>query len=297
MAALLASSGRSVAVEITVSPTGLQRFATCPEQWRLDHSDQRVDKATSAQVFGVVVHHSLHVLERFGDLTRALQTFDWYWHPQHTAELDVKPVEVWLPFQSYTVLRNKGLAMIENYADLRKDDHSQTLALEQEFRVPLGNDVYLRGVIDRLAVERRKIGNAYVEVLKVVDYKSGQRDTHLRWNMQGSCYARAVRERTFWEAFEEADELWERFKDSPRRFEWMDLGAMAPVDGGMRTEHDDRRVDRAAHMMARCIREEIFPLAVLGSNCKHCPYVDGLCGGLGQADPALDYDLIAQGAS
>jgi hypothetical protein len=88
--------------------------------------------------------------------------------------------------------------------------------------------------------------------------------------------------REFWDGFGEyADEMYERFKNAPRRFDWMDFHEVKHVDGGWRGEIDDNRVIRSANAMGDAVEAGIFQLNISGDTCKFCPYAEAICCGTG----------------
>ncbi len=161
-----------------LSASQLLSWHRCPTQWRLDREVGR-EAATSRSVFGVVVHHAVHVFEREmaagADWTEsrdlAVQTFDYYWHPQNTRLL-TEPVEIWIGHgswqDSYGSLRQRGKEAIRKYCEIWKDDKHQLLSLEHPFEVPvIGTPHTISGFVDRLVVRRRK----RVPILSCDDWK------------------------------------------------------------------------------------------------------------------------------
>lgn len=141
-----------------IHQSDLQSWNRCPQEFFLTRRGSRTDQ-TSASAYGTVIHHALHVLERTRDLDKALQTFLYFWHPLNIDQLtDPIPLDGWLPRQSYSSLRTRGIRTLRAYADMIGVDDHELLALELPFAVPLrdangrSTEFWLCGTIDRLAV-------------------------------------------------------------------------------------------------------------------------------------------------
>ncbi len=266
----------------------LAAWNRCAAQYRYSMEDQRSDQ-NSAAAFGSVMHHSLHILERFGDLDKAIETFLHYWHPLHIdAICESVPSGGWLPRQSYGGLRRRGVDTLRKYADLIRYDDHELLALEYDFVVPLlGTPHHLAGTVDRLAVRWVKRS----ETVCIDDYKLGAQKWNLRHNIQGTAYAYASTRPEFWtgaqvtdvhpsrgarsyvtEGFgvDRGDELFARFDAAPRKFTWINLQAYRWVDGGYRGPQDYERLRLAVEGVLASVDAGIFPLTIDGEVCTYC---------------------------
>jgi hypothetical protein len=264
-------------------------------------------KQNSALSYGTVLHHAMHVLERFKDLDKAIETFLFYWHPLNIDELcPPVPADGWIGRDSYGELRKRGVDTLRKYADyLRHDDH-ELLGLEYSFAVPVrgleldGRPVVLAGTIDRLAVRwfRQR------ETLMVDDFKTGAQKWNLRHNIQGTAYSYATWQPEFWtgtkaftglrldgnpkdydatSGFDDqhplnerfhtrATELIDRFATAPRRFTWINLKSFKLVDGGYRGPQDFERMKTGISTVLRSAHASIFPLRIDGETCRYCPF-------------------------
>lgn len=276
-----------------LSASGLQKFHECPERWRLDHTAETkgLRVATSRMVYGTVVHSALHVYYRYGDMDRAIEHFDYFWNPAHTHEL-CEPIDEWVYGDDYSAMRRQAKHTFPLVAELDAKSPGETLALEYEFEVPVGTGGHtLYGFIDRLTLVQRTVKGKQLEILQVQDHKTGKRKPHPRHNIQGSVYAYALTQRSFWDGFgDDAQEWFERFKGAGRQFIWFDFPAVKLVDGGFRGQLDDLRVIRACTAMGDAVDAKIFGLNVDGSNCKYCPYAESICCGTGL--PAEEHGLL-----
>lgn len=287
-----------------VHQSDLQSWTYCPRKLMYERQGGR-GMQLSATAYGSVLHHAFHVLERYRDLDKAVETFLFYWHPLNI-EAICPPVSSggWVGTDSYGSLRKRGVAMLTRYADyLRVDDH-ELLGLEVEFIVPvvglevLGRPVFLAGTMDRLAVRwyRQR------ETLCIDDFKSGQQKWGLRYNVQGSVYAYATWQEWFWRGApdgfqglriateapvtyeaapgfaDRADELLERFSKAPRRFTWINLKSFKLVDGGYRGRQDYERMKQGIAEVIASANAGIYPLRIDGETCRFCEYKREPCG-------------------
>lgn len=277
----------------------LASWQHCPQQLGLILQG-KPDKANSASVYGSVMHHALHVLERTfretGDLGEALEkalaTFEYYWHPKHQADLagESVPPDGWLPRQTWGTLNQRGKLALREYADQVKWQEHELLALEYEFIVPIpGTEHHLGGTMDRLSVRWDK----RTMFLGVDDNKTGQQKWGLRHNVQGTAYSWATTQLPFWIGYqgevvlatgetitvdtrpdsfapERGHALFDRFADTPRRFTWINHHKGTFVDGGYRDERDYRRLHQAVSQVAASIQAGIFPLHLSGESCAYC---------------------------
>jgi hypothetical protein len=275
-----------------VSPSTLSAWSKCPQQWRLSKT-LTSNVVWSYTAFGTVVHHALQTLEQYRDLDKALETFEWYWHPLHIAEL-TEPVTHWRDKESYGSLRIRGLEMIRNYWVKAEADKYQALGLEFPFEVPVpgtvdrvtGEPHTISGFIDKLAHRYVMKDRKRQLVLEVMDHKTGYQLRGLRHHIQGTAYAFASTQRPFWDPFEDqADELYETFLPAARHFTWVNLKEARFADGGYRVELDYQRLTLAVQQICDSIQYEIFPLSISGEWCPTCPH-QAVCGGIGL--PGLD---------
>jgi hypothetical protein len=270
-----------------VSQSTLASWASCPQQWHLGKTTPRTIE-WSYTAFGTVVHHALQVLELHRDLQKALDTFEYFWHPLHIAEINPAPTH-WREKESYGSLRVRGLAMIDTYWVMAESKRGTTLGLEFPFEVEVegtvdkltGRPHTLSGYVDKLqyktiAKDRRK-----TMVLEVVDFKTGKQKSGLRHNVQGTAYAYASTRREFWTPFgDDAQEMFEAFKDAPRHFVWVNLKDARFADGGYRGPQDYARLTVAVQQVCDSIQAEIFPLSIDAQFCTWCSH-QTICGGVG----------------
>jgi hypothetical protein len=274
-------------------------------------------RALSATEFGSVAHYATMRMEiamhegRDDALQIGLQTFEYYWQPEHIEELPgVRRINEWLPRDTFGGLRERGRRMLKDHYDLLRKDESWLLGLEYQFAVPIviGEITHtLTGTIDRLAI--RKL--ATKPYIALDDNKTGKQPTYLRWNMQGTAYAYATTRPEFWlgwpgsgmfelEAFPEEtinrlDGLLNSYGyrlhegsegDLPlasRRFRWINLKEIKFVDGGWRNARDYARLHLAVDSYVRAVEAEVYAINTTGEICRYCPFRT-TCGGVGLPD-------------
>lgn len=254
----------------------------------------------SRTIYGTVVHHALHQMERGhaegqGEqaLQTALSTFAYYWVPENLPELAVEHPELvhgideWLPRDTYGGLRTKGLQALEDYWGLLLLDDSLLLGLEVPFRIPVDLDDlgvhHVTGTVDRVAV-RKYLRKPY---LSVEDFKTGKTPTYLRYNNQFTVYSWATTQREFWDPWPDADERWQTYQPWARRGRWIDMRENKAKDAGWRGDQDYARMKVALHEYVRAVDAGIYPLTLTGETCLYCPFKKGICGGV--AVPEEDY--------
>lgn len=164
-----------------VHASDIKSFGRCPQAWHLERLGYP-RKQLSATAYGSVMHQAIHVLERTGDLDKAIDTFKHYWSPANI-EAICAPVDIWIRRDTYGSLASRGAETLRRFHDLLQYDDSELLALEYEFVVPMhgtvdrrtGQPHLLGGTLDRLALRRYK-GQLTV---CVDDYKGLALDTQI----------------------------------------------------------------------------------------------------------------------
>jgi len=249
------------------SASSLNRWMACPKQAHfhdiLDFPEQRHAKTA----YGSCVHHALDEYNTNGDVDKAIEMFCDLW--EDPSKID-QEITMWPPKTTWTELRDRGVACIQTFAEENRKEHRDVIASEHEFLVPFG-DHTLSGFIDYLEV----VGEGKDKELLVVDLKtSSRKPTHLelRMNVQFSVYLYASRQPEFWEGLENGEELYESFKDVPRRGIWYALWHNQRMDVGPREDVDNERLYRVALEVQRAIEQEVYIPNISGSNCIWCLY-------------------------
>lgn len=273
-----------------LSASQLIAYDACGLRFLYDRSPDYPSRETSAQAFGTVVHHCLHVLERAWSapvdqldqaaLDQALATFEHFWLPENVGQLtNGKRIEMWLRSHTWAGLNERGPMLIASYADRRAHDDADVLALEYPFEVPVigtldpetGQPHTISGFIDKLAV-RRYSRKPY---LSSDDFKTGKTATYLRHHVQGHVYCYATTRPEFWTGFgaDKAQELYEAYAPLARRFRWVSLSDEKQSDS-WRGEQDWKRLALMVNAVAKAKANNIYLPTLDGSTCNICDHVD-----------------------
>lgn len=273
-----------------IRQSDLASFARCAQEKRLKdlQRDGLLPKAPeqlSNTAYGSVMHHAVRIMEEYhhrqldDPLGHAQATFEYFWHAENIDAI-CPPVTIWTPRQTWSGLLRKGLRTLEIYWEHLRRDNGRLLGLEVSFTLPYPLDGVmheLHGTIDRLSV--RRASRAY---LNVEDFKTGKDYLGLRWNTQFTVYSWATLQPGFWDAWgAEGPALYERFRLAPRRGTWISLRDGAKrSDAGYRGDLDYARMDVALREYVRAVEAGIYPLTLMGSVCRFCPFREGICGGV-----------------
>lgn len=279
-----------------IRQSDLAAYSRCPQQKKLGDLTKAgalgKPEQLSMTAYGSVMHHAVSVLERLNAegrpdaLERAHATFDYYWNPANINAI-CEPVTIWAARQTYAGMTKKGHLTLDLYAQFLAKDRSKLLALEVEFNLPFtldGVGHVFHGTMDRLSL-RKLSGQSYVNV---EDYKSGQLQDHLRWNVQFTGYCWATTQRTFWtNAWGEDDggPLFGQLRLLARRGTWVSLkNGVDHKDAGWRGPQDYDRFWVAVREYIRAVDADIYPLSLTGAVCFYCRYREGICGGVAVPD-------------
>lgn len=297
------------------SRCNLQKFYT--DRARSD-PDAPQPLVLSRTMMGTVIHYSLMVMERLHHEGRddagsvAERTFLHYWHPKniHLIEGGAQ-VDEWLPKDTWSGMKGRGVEIIRNYYESLKKDPSRLLALEYQFAVPIiadGRTHTLTGTVDRVAL-RTYYGKPY---LSLDDFKTGyNKPRYPRYNIQGTVYSYASSRGEFWFGWPEAgmdlevfdwetvDALEQALKpwsyrlfdeDDPvshagthlmaRKFRWLDLQKAVVTDCGWRFERDYVRLRMAIEAYVKANEAGIYMPTMNGDICRFCDFRT-ICGGVG----------------
>lgn len=248
----------------------VRQFGGCARQFYyskiLGLGEEQVGSLT---VLGTVVHFAIDVYETYGrDLDLAQRTFLHYWENPH---LLGEKIDFWHRQSTYETLRDRGLSMLERYAELEPWS-GELVGTEIHFEVPIGEHV-LQGTIDKLFVRTG------VKRLDVIDFKTGARvPEKLRYNVQFTAYCYATLRPEFWKQVPGFEDGLERFDGFDRNGWWYHARDNKMFNAGKRTEQDYRRLFLAIEQMDATIQAGVFPLDVNGENCGYCPFADSICG-------------------
>jgi len=264
-----------------MSASLLKRWATCPLQVKFMDTERRPEQINSKTAFGSIVHDSLEWYNKTGDYPAALKRFETHW--QNPALLNCE-IDVWAKMTTYGSLLQKGREILEKYNASKAWDKRVIVAAEHKYVVPMG-DHHISGIIDLLEVKKSSKG---VRSLAIVDYKTSARQPtimDLRLNVQFTFYVYATLQKEFWVGWpgysepiaDNAEELWNEFKDMPRAAFWYHLWTSKELFAGDRDDADFQRMYRAINEIANAIDKDVYVPNISGTTCPFCPYID-VCG-------------------
>jgi CRISPR/Cas system-associated exonuclease Cas4 (RecB family) len=264
-----------------VSNSMIETWMKCPLQARFRYLDKLPSKKTSRMTFGICVHAALEFYNNTGDVDKAVNMFLDYWdNPEK-----VKAVpEIWPKGTTAGGFRSKGIELIQTYHEQQGWGKRTILAQEHRFLVPIGEHE-VQGVVDLLEVKKSARG---VPTLRIVDYKTGSKKPYkntLRLNTQFTIYDYASRQPEFWFGNKsdlnyyppmpgDPEELWETYKNVPRRGVYFHLLGCVEVDAGERDEADFMRLYRVITEMSKAVENEVFVPCLSADSCVFCDYTE-----------------------
>lgn len=257
----------------------IKDWMACPLQakFALDaqlsgRSDYRQNAAAS---LGTCVHHVLALYDNGLNLEDALEEFKRVW--ADPSLLEATPTQ-WPKFSSHSAYLERGLRIIQEYHERLQWEKREVVATEHLFAVPFGKEFILTGTVDLLEVRQSGRGTT---LLRVVDKKTNKKAptaAMLALDIQFTVYIWASLQPEFWMGFDgvpglpNGQELYERFKDMPRRGIWNQLENNKDIDVGPREEKDFERLYRACVEIKRALDLEVFVPNISGSACTWCDY-------------------------
>lgn len=260
------------------SSSQLKTWGKCSLQAKFQYVD-KIDRweTGSAAHMGSGVHLGLEHLHNGGTVDEAVKIFQDYF--------DATEPTYWNRGGSRSKCLDIGRKMIRNYADVYKWETHVTLGVEKRFMIPFGEHT-ISGIVDHIQTDKN------YSVLYLDDLKTGAKpnmDT-LHLDLQFTVYEYASYQPEFWigmesddpkwpdkySGFENGEELYEKFKDVPRKNRWVDLKTTKFIDVGNRTEFDYGRLYRMLEMIQRAIDTETYVPSITADACSWCSYHD-LC--------------------
>lgn len=261
-----------------VSNTLMETWMKCALMGRFKYVDRLPSKKTSRMTFGICVHSALEHYNITGNVETAVEIFLDLWDNPEKA--NAVP-EIWPKGTTYGGFREKGIDLIRDYHAKQGWESREIVAQEHKFLVPIGEHE-LQGVVDLL--ELRKSGRGK-NTLRIVDYKTGSKQPFkntLRLNTQFTAYDYASRQPEFWlgngpgypPIAPNAEDLWEKHKDSPRRGIYFHLLGSKEIDAGERDDQDFMRLYRVICEIAKAVEHEVYVPTLSADSCVFCDYTE-----------------------
>lgn len=261
-----------------MSASRMGMWMKCSLMAKFRYVDHLPTKRTSRMTFGICVHAALEQYNIDGDGPAAVALFTDLW--DNPEKINATP-EVWPKGTTHGGFREKGIEVIKTYHEKQGWESRIILAQEHKFLVPMGKHE-LQGVVDLLEIRKSGRGK---NVLRIVDYKTGSKQpykTDLRLNLQFTIYDYASRQKEFWVGngpdypplAPNGEELWEKYKDMPRRGIYFHLLGCKEIDAGERDEIDFMRLYRAVSEIARADELKVYVPCISGETCHFCDFTE-----------------------
>lgn len=260
-----------------VSASMLSTWMTCPMQAKFHYIDKIPNRSTSAMVFGSVVHFALEHYTHHGDVDAAVEMFKKGWDDPSELGMDI---QVWMKRTNAGTYREKGIELIRNFHERANREKRLVLATEHGFKVPIGEHE-ITGYVDLLEIRLSGRGK---DQLRIVDFKTGSKQPYqdnLRNNVQFTIYHYASLQPEFWlgwpgdpefNGMPNGGELWDKYKDMPRRGVYWHMVGDKELDVGERNQDDFARLYRVIDMVDKAIKNEVYVPNLSGDSCTFCDY-------------------------
>lgn len=253
------------------SASQLKSWQSCALQTKYSYIDGLPSPTGSAAMFGSAVHEAIDRFHKGATEEQAVNIFK--------EELTKQEPDYWNRMTTLTGYLDNGERMIREYVASQQWADYDVVSSEFRFMVDIGEH-QVSGIVDILQLPHNHSS------LDIVDLKTGRRpilDT-LHLDIQFSLYIYATYQKEFWcghpdepdkySGFENGEELFEYFKNIPRRGFWYDLKKNEPINVGDRTMRDFARIYRLIEQVARAVEHEVFIPTINGDTCTWCDYQD-----------------------
>lgn len=266
------------------SVTRLKTYMDCPLKAHFRYDLHLPSGKNAAGVFGNCMHDALEIFERGEDLERATARFIATWTDPEILGLHIDSYPKRTSWDHY---RQRGVAMLEQMAQVNRWDDHETIAVEREFLVPFGQ-YEIHGFVDKVEVRTSGKGK---NLLRIVDYKTGSRAPNrsaLYMDIQFTAYVYASLQPEFWlggqpkpygnegeliPPIENAEWWMEMVAQLPRRPIWYHVADAKEIDAGDREDKDFAQLYRVMVEIDRAQRAGIH-IPRIGEACELCDYVD-----------------------
>jgi hypothetical protein len=254
----------------------IKQWASCP--LKVYWQDQGIPRLQSGSAtFGSIIHDCVLHLEVTQDLEGTIERFKNFW--RNPEQLDpTYPVDYYVRGTNWRKFLERGERIIRDWWSLIQWETDEVLGREYTFNVPIGNGHTLHGTVDKLTVRWSPKDDSWV--LLISDYKTNAKVptyAYLEEDLQFSAYSYASLQPEFWEPMFPGDParglaLYEKYKNFPRRGEWVHLNDCKRMDAGLREERHINRLIMAVNAMADSIDLGIYVPTISGDSCRYCDF-------------------------
>lgn len=254
----------------------LKTWNSCPLKVRWAMQGLYREQSGSS-IFGSVVHDCVLYLETTGDLEGAVERFKKFWTMPELLDPTYR-VDYYVRGTNWRKFLERGEEVLRRWWTIIQWETDLVLGREYSFDVPIGNGHTLHGTIDKLTVRWSPKDDSWVVLIS--DYKTAAKTptyAYLEEDLQFSAYGYATLQPEFWEAMFPGDPakglaLYEKYKDLPRRGEWVQLVESKRMDAGLREQRHYNRLIMAVNNMADSIDMGIFVPSISGESCRYCEF-------------------------
>lgn len=261
-----------------VRQSDLKTWSKCPLMYRWQHIDQLPRLQSGSLTFGSIMHVVVLWMETnllpsgLPDLDRAIDYFYWLWADPTRLDPEYE-IEYYVRGTNWRKFNDQGPEILRNWSQIIRWDSALTLAREYEFDVPIGDGHVLHGTVDKLEIRYRAKENEWV--VMVVDYKTDKKVPtygYLEEDLQFSAYCYATLQPEFWTGIPNGEALFEKYRNHPRRGEWVSLVNPRRMDAGERIERHYNRLIMAVDNLALSVAFRIFVPNISGETCRYCDF-------------------------
>ena len=269
-----------------VRQSDLKTWAKCPLIYKYEQIDMVPRLQSGALTFGSIIHDCVMWMELNQDVETAIARFEFYWADPSRFSRDMNDgqdyrIDYYVRGTNWRKYAEDGPRILRNWWSIIQWDSALVLGREFTFDVPIGDGHVLHGTIDKLEISY--YGKLGTFAVKISDYKTNRKTPtygYLEEDLQFSAYGYATTLLTFWEQLcaangwpvEQAQQLFDQYKDLPRRGEWVALADPKRMDAGERTERHYRRLVMAVNALGLSVAMRIFVPTISGETCLYCDY-------------------------
>lgn len=274
------------AAPFVVRQSDLKTWAKCPLMYKFQNIDQVPRLQSASLTFGSIMHECVLWMEVNQNLEVATERFAFYWADPTRFTRDMADgqdyrIDYYVKGTNWRKYNDLGPELLRKWWAIIQWDSALVLGREFTFDVPIGNGHILHGTIDKLEI--CYYGKLDTYAVKISDYKTNNKVPtygYLEEDLQFSAYAYATTLLTFWEQLcaangwpaEQARELFEQYKDLPRRGEWVSLVDSKRMDAGERTQRHYARLIMAVDALELSVAMRIFVPNISGESCRYCDF-------------------------
>ena len=265
-----------------VSPSSLSTLAGCPRRWKKRYVDKLPDVSGFDAAVGSFIHEVLEDLLALDSNERtmdtALELCSALWVKDLVQDEDERKSlpNVLKELDAYTPKTKQRVAkLLENYFKVEDPRNVEFVSLEEDYLIPLWDDISLKMIIDRK------------EATRISDYKSGKRPNGQyvpKSLIQLFIYCYGLSE--IGEDYKEANLIY--FGDNP--------GIITATNVDAHFVEIRKYLDRGVNMMRKKLEEDLEFKPKVGPLCAYCPYVADCPKGMSEVNRMISFGRVKPSA-